>query len=44
LLGLVPLVEAPTNVLWWSLLNWYLFLGFAAGAVVTVWMLYYILK
>jgi cytochrome c oxidase subunit II len=40
----VPLVEAPTNVLWWSLLNWYLFLGFAAGAIVTVWMLYYILK
>jgi cytochrome c oxidase subunit 2 len=37
-------VEAPTSVIWWTLLNYYLFLGFAAGAVVTVWMLYYIVK
>jgi cytochrome c oxidase subunit 2 len=37
-------VEAPTNVLFFTLLKYYLFLGFAAGAVVTVWMLYWIVK
>ena len=37
-------VEAPTNVIWWSLLRYYLFLGFAAGTVVTVWMLYWVVK
>lgn len=37
-------VEAPTNVIWWTLLRYYLFLGFAAGTVVTVWMFYYIVK
>jgi len=35
-------VEAPTNVIWFTLLKYYLFFGFAAGAVVTVWMLYWI--
>ena len=33
-------VEAPTAALFNNLYNWYLFLGFAAGTVVTVWMMY----
>jgi len=33
-------VEAPTTVIFNNLYNWYLFLGFAAGTVVTVWMMY----
>jgi cytochrome c oxidase subunit 2 len=37
-------VEAPTTALWLTLLRYYLFLGFAAGAIVTVWMLYWIVK
>ncbi len=41
---LVPDVEAPTTLIWWTLLKYYLFLGFAAGTVVTVWMLYNIGK
>lgn len=41
---LVLAVEAPTNAIWWTLLRYYLFLGFAAGAIVTVWMLYWIVK
>lgn len=41
----LPLVaEAPTNVLWWTLFRYYLFLGFAAGTVVTVLMIYWIVK
>jgi cytochrome c oxidase subunit II len=37
----VPIdVVAPTVAIYTNLLNWYLFLGFAAGAVVTVWMMY----
>ena len=31
-------------MIWWTLLRYYLFLGFAAGALVTVWMLYWIVK
>jgi cytochrome c oxidase subunit 2 len=37
-------VEAPTNTIWWSLLHYYLFLGFAAGTVVTGYMVYWIVK
>ncbi len=41
---LVQYVEAPTTLIWWTLLKYYLFLGFSAGTVVTVWMLYNIVK
>ena len=44
LLPPVLYVEAPTNVIWWTLFRYYLFLGFAAGAVVTVWMMYSLFK
>ncbi|MDG6926223.1 MAG: cupredoxin domain-containing protein [Nitrososphaerota archaeon] len=37
-------VEAPTTAIWFTLLRYYLFLGFAAGAIVVVWMLYFVVK
>lgn len=33
-------VIAPTNEIWWSLLHYYLFLGFAAATIVLSWMTY----
>ncbi len=44
MLALVQYVEAPTTLIWWTLLKYYLFLGFAAGTIVTVWMLYNITR
>jgi cytochrome c oxidase subunit II len=41
---LLPYVEAPTDVIWWSLFRIYTFLGFAAGTVVTGFMIYWIVK
>src|SRR3984957_20166264 len=37
-------VQAPTDVIWWSLFRTYMFLGFAAGTVVTGFMIYWIVK
>jgi len=37
-------VQAPTDVIWWSLFRTYTFLGFAAGTVVTGFMIYWIVK
>jgi cytochrome c oxidase subunit II len=37
-------VEAPTDVIWWSLFRTYMFLGFAAGTIVTGYMIYWIVK
>ncbi|MGA2198437.1 MAG: cupredoxin domain-containing protein [Nitrososphaerales archaeon] len=42
---ILPLdVQAPTDVIWWSLFHYYMFLGFAAGTVVTGFMVYWIAK
>jgi cytochrome c oxidase subunit II len=37
-------VMPPTDQIWWTLLRYYLFLGFAAGTIVTVLMFYWIHK
>jgi cytochrome c oxidase subunit II len=37
-------VQAPTDVIWWSLFRTYMFLGFAAGTIVTGFMIYWIVK
>ncbi len=37
-------VVAPTDQIWWTLLRYYLFLGFAAGTIVVVLMFYWISK
>ena len=31
-------VQAPTSVIWWSLFHYYMFLGFAAGTIVTAYI------
>lgn len=36
--------QAPTNVIWWTLLRYYTFLGFAAGTIVVAWMVHGIVK
>lgn len=41
---LAIVAEPPTDVIWWTLLRYYLFLGFAAGTIVTVLMLYWVVK
>jgi cytochrome c oxidase subunit 2 len=37
-------VEAPTNVIWWTLLRYYLFGGFAAGTIVVAYMIHAMAK
>jgi cytochrome c oxidase subunit 2 len=36
--------QAPTNTIWWTLLHYYLFLGFSAGTIVTGFMIYWVVK
>jgi cytochrome c oxidase subunit 2 len=37
-------VQAPTSAIWWSLFRYYMFLGFAAGTVVTAYIVYWVVK
>ncbi len=37
-------VQAPTNAIWWSLFRYYMFFGFAAGTIVTAFIVYWIMK